>query len=486
MKHFDGWLAATKAATRRCVRVIARDDRGAVSPLFALALIPLIGAFGLAMESSNWYLQQRAMQNAADSAAIAAANNGGTTLATSCATTPGTFDCEAKATAAKFGFVDGANNTVVGPTYLTSGCPGTASTCYKVAISKKLPLTLVQVVGYRGNTTIGTRLAQTVLASATARTRGDLAGYCLLALGTGSGSKSGITINGGGGPGNATNIDLGGCDVFSNNKEVCNGSNNKANFGIGVGGTAGSSTTCGADHEVSQPLITEASLAFDSLPVPANTCGAAANYHWIGDANYATQSGNHLTGPQSWGTGAHIVCGDLSLSGNTTITGASPGSILVVENGQLNLNGFTLQNASGAGMTIIFSGTGGDSHVRIPTGSGTLNIGAPTSGTWSGVALFQDPAAATQPASGKFDITYTGNTPAFDLTGLLYMPKADLVISGAINHQIAGLACFGIVALDMAISGGGSIFPNPTSQCKLAGLTLPGVPGTEARPALIQ
>ena len=42
----------------------------------ALALPALIGGTGLGVEVSYWYLTQRSMQNAADSAAIAAATNG--------------------------------------------------------------------------------------------------------------------------------------------------------------------------------------------------------------------------------------------------------------------------------------------------------------------------------------------------------------------------------------------------------------------------
>ena len=494
MKRFGARLAMARAGAVRRLRGLGRGDRGAISPLIVLALVPLIGAFGLAMETSNWYLVQRSMQNAADSAAIAAANNGGTTAAASCASTPGTFDCEARAAARKFGFTNGTNNVIVTPscTAVTATgscpagtCPGGSSACYQVAISQKLPLSLVEVVGYQGNTTIGTRLAQNVLASATARTRGALAGYCLLALDTSNGNIHGITITGGGGVGNQTNIDLGQCDVFSNGNERCNGSNAKGDFGIAIGGTASSTTpNCGSAQEINQPTIVENTLSFDSLPVPPNTCGAVSNYHWLGDANYATQAGNHLSGPLTYGTGAVIKCGDVTLSGDTTITGASPGSILVIENGQLNLNGFTLQNAAGTGMTVIFSGTSGDTHIHTPTGSGTLNVGAPTTGTWKGVALWQDPAVSN--AGGTWDISYAGNTPTFDLTGLVYMPKATITIQGAINHQIAGLACFGIVAFDMRINGGGSIFPNPTSECALAGLTLPGAPGTEARPALVQ
>jgi hypothetical protein len=74
-----------------------------------------------------------------------------------------------------------------------------------------------------------------------------------------------------------------------------------------------------------------------------------------------------------------IVCGDLDLTGDTTLTTASPGSVLVIENGKLNTGSYKLQTLAGSALTIIFSGTSG-SYTHAPTGGGTLDIQAPTTG----------------------------------------------------------------------------------------------------------
>ena len=42
-----------------------------------LLIVPLVGALGIGFEVSNWYMNGRGMQNAADAAALAAATNGG-------------------------------------------------------------------------------------------------------------------------------------------------------------------------------------------------------------------------------------------------------------------------------------------------------------------------------------------------------------------------------------------------------------------------
>jgi uncharacterized membrane protein len=81
--------------------------------LVALAMPVLVGAMGLAAETSYWYVHQRGMQNAADAAAIAAATNGTSTYA-----------AEAKAVATPYGFQNGSGNITV-----TAANPNTASGC---------------------------------------------------------------------------------------------------------------------------------------------------------------------------------------------------------------------------------------------------------------------------------------------------------------------------------------------------------------------
>src|ERR1700676_3412850 len=118
------------------------DERGAVSVMMGFLLIPLVGAVGIGFEVSNWYLTVRGMQNAADTAVIAAATNGGSN-----------YDVEAKAVAAKYGFVDGTNTISIVASN-TAACPGGGNTCYSVAISGYVPLLLSQVVGFRGDATL--------------------------------------------------------------------------------------------------------------------------------------------------------------------------------------------------------------------------------------------------------------------------------------------------------------------------------------------
>ena len=129
---------------------------------------------------------------------------------------------------------------------------------------------------------------------------------------------------------------------------------------------------------------------------------------------------------------------------------------------------------SGTALTLVFSGTADTKSVTYghgPTGSGTLDIQAPTSGTWSGVALYQDPSLT----GTGVDVSYAGNNPTWNLTGLVYMPNSSLTISGAINKSANGADCMVQIAKDVLINGTGRIYAQTPdgSGCKSAGLIQP-------------
>jgi hypothetical protein len=121
---------------------------------------------------------------------------------------------------------------------------------------------------------------------------------------------------------------------------------------------------------------------------------------------------------------------------------------------------------------VVFSGDNG-SYTHAPTGGGTIDIAAPTSGPWSGVAIYQDPKLTS-----GVDISAAGNSPAWAITGLVYLPNSSVTFSGAVNKAGFGKSCFVIVVKDITVNGTGMILPN--GECIPAGLlatptsTLPG------------
>jgi hypothetical protein len=387
----------------------------------------LIGGLGLGFEVSNWYLAQRGMQNAADASVLAAAANGGAN-----------FDVEGKAVAAQFGFTNGVNNTTV--TVLQNvACPGGGSTCYSATISGSVPLYLSPVVGFTGSGGGKQNIVATSLA-----TKGTIQRpYCVLALAS---SGNAIQSNG-----NAS-TNLAGCSVKSNASARCNGHDLGADSGDAVGTDSG----CGKVQNSGLPASVDPYSGL-AANIPADTCGGS--YPQEPSVSVTTWTGTKNL------SGNVIICGDLQLTGNVTVNAPS-NAVLVIENGQLDTNGYRIQTSSGSGLTVVFSGSKGGSYVHAPTGNGTLDITAPTSGPWSGVAIYQDPKLTS-----GVDISAAGNSPTWNITGIVYLPHASVNITGAVNKSSNGLSCFVLVVDNITVSGTGNILPK--GACVAAGVTMP-------------
>lgn len=236
------------------LRRLCADERGAVSVMMGFLIIPLVGFLALGFEASNWYLTTRGMQNAADSATIAAAINAGAN-----------YDVEARAVAAQYGFVNGTNNVTVLVTN-TAACPGGGSTCYSVAISGYTPLLLSQVVGFQGDANLNGILEKKLSAVAVAKQSTIPDNLCLLALAT-SGAPQGIRTNG------APTANMNGCDSMSNAAAQCNGSN----LGLGISFAAGSNNGCGNTQLHNDPLKDPYAYLAQNIPA-LNTSGCGGNY----------------------------------------------------------------------------------------------------------------------------------------------------------------------------------------------------------------
>jgi Flp pilus assembly protein TadG len=427
---------------------LREDQRGTVAVIMGLLIIPLVGALGIGFEVSNWYMIGRGMQNAADAAALAAATNGGSN-----------YDVEAKAVAAQYGFADGVNNISVAASN-TAACPdGVNNNCYSVRISGSVPLLVSQIVGYTGDATLNGAAAKGLSSTAIANHTTQRTDFCLVALG-----PQGIRSNG------APKSSMA-CNTMSNTSSTCNG----GNMGAPISAAANANKGCGVRQYSNVPPITDTYAALASN-IPANPCGSSYPQEPTHTHDPPLPTSNQWplgTRPLS---GNNFICGDLQLTGDVTID-APAGAVLVIENGQLDTNGHTISTTSGSGLTVVFSGTSSGSYTHAPTGGGTLDIAAPTSGPWKGVAMYQDPALTT-----GVDIAAAGNTPAWDITGLVYLPNASVTLSGAVQKAGFGASCFAMVVKDITVNGTGMI--TPTGNCIPAGLGMPQTT-VSGRPKLV-
>jgi Flp pilus assembly protein TadG len=418
------------------------DESGAVAFTFALIATLLIAVLGLGIDVGAWHRIDRNLQNAADAAVVAAARNG-----------TSSYQSEATAVAAQYGLVDGTGGVTV--TALNNQtCPNGQTNCYSVTVATSAaPQFFSQVVG----------IPAPPLSSSAMAGGGQTHSYCLLAIGS-SGTDPAITTNG------APKADLSGCSIMSNTSSLCHGHDLKADNGDAHKTDSG----CGVNQNSNVAVVPDPYKSLASN-IPTDPCGG------LYPQEPTKKSGSPLPSLNTWGlagfttaialpyppsTANHgIVCGDLQLLGDVTLTTASPGSLLVIVNGQLDTNGHTLKTVAGSALTIIFTGTAG-SYTHAPTGGGTLDFPAPTSGPWSGVAIYQDPSLT----SGT-DISAAGNSPTWDITGLVYLPHSNVTFSGAVNKSSNGASCFALVVDNITINGTGDILAK--GGCAAAGLNLP-------------
>ena len=445
------------------------NQSGTVAVIMAFLFPILIAAFGLGFEITNWYLSTRAMQNAADAAAIAAATNGSAN-----------YNIEAAAVATQYGYINGTNNVTVTASNAAT-CPSDPNItppCYSVTITSVVPLILTEVVGYLGNSTLNGARAQTLTSSAIANKPLKAQPVCLLGL-----DQSGTAVRSNGGP--TTNFS--GCTVMSDSASTCNGSNLQATMGLAHATNNG----CGITQYSTVPIVPDpyAYMAnsirsdLNNFPTKCGNSFAQESRHgstWSGGTPWGVPSSTTtmtLTGTDAVGATTannRLVCGDLVLSGDVTIN-APAGAVLYIENGLLDLQGHTLQTADGSALTIVFTGTNTGSYQHIPTDNsggsrGVLDIQATKTGPFPGMALYQDPILTR-----NVDFTYAGNSPTWNLTGGTYFPNADVTVSGVVNKSANGAQCFVMVAKDVLLNGNGAFYSQTPdgSGCQAAGLTMP-------------
>jgi hypothetical protein len=373
------------------------------------------------------------MQNAADSAAIAAATNAGTN-----------YDVEARAVAARYGFKDGQNNVSIVVSKATLCPSGTASDCYGVSITSLVPLLLSQTIGYRGDASVSTIVnGKEVLSPRTTLTATAIATrvesprkYCILALGSAGAKFEDVLVNGG------SKSNLTGCGLMSNTDMLCNGQGQIADYADYALGTA---SNCGKAPDRGQVANFPDPYAHLASKLPSNSCGGYPGENWSGLKSL----------------GAVVpICGNLTLSADVEV--ASP-TVLVIYNGALDTRGFTLRGDS---LTIVFAGENG-SFLHYPTGGGTLDITAPKTGDWKGMAIYQAPHL-----THNVDIADAGNEPTWKITGTVYLPNADVTLSGAVNKSSNGNSCFNMVVASLRVNGTGYMATRG-DDCAAAGVELP-------------
>ena len=373
------------------LRNLWRDRKGNALVIAAGALPLLIGSAGFATDTIQWALWKRELQRAADSAAIAGVYdrvaNGGETSGVSAAVT---HDLELN------------NHTLVS---LMSGYPqltfpaDAPNQIDQVRVSLQVQRTLPFSSLFLSNPPI-------IVANATAASVPGPGDPCVLSLQDGA-TTSGIEITG-----NA-DIDMPDC-VFhtnsgSNNSAYAKGSSKvKAKSVSAVGGIQQSSNWNVDSYTPYSPQITD--------PYK-NVTPQSSDMHCV------NQALDEKTDLSSLPIGTNCFK-SLSVGSNKSLT--LPSGTYYVDGGSAFIQG----NLTCAACTIVL--TNSDSSPTATIGDfkvnadANLNMTAPTSGTFKGIAIYQDRRAVDSPSAQN---KINGNS-ASTVQGAVYFPKQELDYNG--------------------------------------------------------
>ena len=441
-----------------------RAERGNIAPLIAIMAVPIVGAFAIATETGSWWTYQRAQQNAADSAVIAATIKRDTT--------------EGNTVATNYGYTQGSNNAKV--SWLTGPgiCPAAAvnllanTPCYQVTINHKVPLYLAQIVGFReSGTFIGSTPAKTISATAIAGTISSTIVYCL-------GAQNAIIMNGGGTPSVPPPLD--GCSMIAGVSLACTG---HAADGVIYGnaptnGNNGGNQVCGTG----------------SLPPGSFSYADPFHDRVITALNNMSSCGSTLTGNlTTLAAGVNCYSGNVVIPAGTTVSTGNADTILKISNGSLTINGALNTTGSGT-LTVVFTGTQTTNTNGILSfgSSGTMDILSPSGGDWDNMAVVVDPnlqggainggmfnpcTSATTGNGCPQDITTSGNQ-VIKFTGALYDPNGTVNFNGSVDKaDNSGDYCILIWASNIVGNGNEAyVTPSPTKNCYTRDNTLPTTP----------
>jgi hypothetical protein len=416
------WLS-----NRPLARELWRDDGGGTAVITAIAFMVLMGFTALGVEVGAWYAERRALQTAADAAALGAAyriykdGKDAEGIVES-----GEYDASIN------GFTngeDGVDLTVTNPP--ASGPNAENDYAAEAIIGKQRSTLLSSMFLGEDEVTIRTR------AVAVVRVGGP---FCVLALDPTADSALKF--------GGTSELQLTNCGIIVNSESnsamnLIGGSIVGATY-ADITGNYTKSTNSTLEIEEGQPNVGVDPLAdpFEDINVPAGSgCdfGTPPKYQINSHATETLNPGRY--------------CGGIKIGAGAQVT-MNAGEY-VMDGGVFEVAGGA--SVTGTGVTIFLTGSGSNYAQVTINGGGSINISAPTSGTYKGIVFFQDrnaPVAATG-AQNKFNGDSNTN-----IRGVIYIPKQKTEWAGG---NTSGPGCTKIVALKIEFTGNSSVASDCTA-----------------------
>ena len=141
-------------------------------------------------------------------------------------------------------------------------------------------------------------------------------------------------------------------------------------------------------------------------------------------------------------------CGGITIGGSVKNVIFNPGQYILVGGGR-SVNASA--NISGSDVTFFDTYSKSDKYGPISiSGSGLVDLTAPTSGTYAGLLFYQDPSVAWSASNGS---TIAGaSNSVYD--GIIYFPTTDLIYSGNSSTSSTGTDGYTmLIAYDITING---------------------------------
>ncbi len=439
---------------------IVRDESGQATVFLALfAGIVLLGFLGLAVDVGMLYHEKRLVQTAADAGALAAAAGESSAL---------NITTAAQTAAKQNGLTLGAGSGEA-TVSAQDGIAGTGNTAYvQVSVTEHTPTSFIRVFGSGFNPV---NVAATAQAS---YVTSDNA--CMTALsqpGAAVQNYSGVETDGsttmtwgttvmsdiavvGNSKINAPHCGVQACGPASSYYASGSGKTSAALFAAGSGNISALSTygpSYGTDNSGSNITTTPTIKSCPGDPLAKNmpakpTAGSCQDPSWMKNhnaggaaetispgtyCNFNTENVSTLT----MQPGLYVITTTFSTNSGSTING----------------NGVTIYLANG---TIANSGnytyvSGGATPYGVANGT-TMNITAPTSGTYANVAVWDGNSSNTTPDTFTF-----GGGAASTFSGAIYAPNTNLVLG---NGSGTAALSSDIVANTITVVGGSTVQNN--------------------------
>ena len=355
------------------------DARGGVVPVFALALVPMMGLVGAAVDYSRANGARTAMQASLDATALMIAKEAQTLQAN-----------QTNARATELFSASFSRNDVQSLQVLASVTNAGSGTTVSASAHGTVATHFMHLLGHD---TIP------LIARSSVATAADGLG-CVLALNP---QVSGaVTAQG------STAVKLNGCSLYDNSKSetalTVGGSASISTDFVGVAGGIGSSTGITATHGI-RTRIAPVADPYADVSFPA--------YSGCDEHNYTAKNVEVIN--------PGVFCGGITVNANAVLT-MNPG-MYYLDGGDFQVNGGA--TVTGVGVTLVFTSklVNKWSTVRI-NGNAVVNLTPMTWGPTKGIVVFAD---RQTPAGTEFKFN-GGATQYFG--GAIYVPTGAVTFAG--------------------------------------------------------